>query len=91
MALTSKGFMTVVAINHTTVIVSLNYQVFKIAYCCYLSMEDLEQAVEVCEGFVKAVKAYDPHLLNRPKFHLLLHLPQSIKEFGRTASFSSER
>ena len=48
-------------------------------------------AHRVCEDFIQAIIAYDPLLLNRPKFHLLLHLPKCIEDFGRTASFNSER
>jgi len=66
-------------------------QVFNIAYCHLHSTRDIASTKKVCEGFIEAVKSQDPNLLNRPKFHLLLHLPQSMADFGRTASFNSER
>ena len=48
-------------------------------------MEDL------CSEFLDLVKAYDPSLLQKPKFHLLLHLPSSMSYFGPTAAFNAER
>lgn len=46
---------------------------------------------KACTEFVLSVKAHDHTLLNRPKFHLLLHLPECIENFGVTSSFSAER
>ena len=54
-------------------------------------MRDITKASSICADFVQAVQAHDCKLLNKPKFHLLLHLPQYMKDFGRTASFNSER
>ena len=48
-------------------------------------------AEEICKEFVVSVKSHNPQLLNRPKIHLLLHLPKCMLEFGRTSSFNTER
>ena len=46
---------------------------------------------EVCEDFIAKIKAEREELLNKPKFHLLLHLPRCMEDFGRTSSFNTER
>lgn len=64
---------------------------FKVAYCQSFSRNDFEMDGEVCEEFVRNVKAHNPLLMNRPKFHLILHLPECMLDFGRTSSFNTER
>ena len=56
----------------------------------------LESATALSDYYIIII--IDPQLYRsssshtqRPKFHLLLHLPQCIADFGRTASFNSER
>lgn len=66
-------------------------QVFQVAYCKVTCRDELILVEEACEEFIKSVEAYNKKLLNRPKFHLLLHLPKCVEEFGGTASFNSER
>lgn len=66
-------------------------KLFMHSYCLQTCENDIRCVAESCTAFVQAVKAHDPHLLNRPKFHMLLHLPRCIKDFGRTQSFNSER
>ena len=44
-----------------------------------------------CKDLLEHVKALDPLLLQRPKFHLLLHLVDNIREFGPTAGYNTER
>ena len=41
--------------------------------------------------FVDAVKHHMPHLLQRRKIHLLLHLVQCMNEFGPSSAFNAER
>ena len=55
------------------------------------SRNDLSEVKQLCKKFIYAVKKYKPQLLNRPKFHILLHLSQSMEDYGRTSSFNSER
>ena len=61
------------------------------AYCDDFHPDNLTEATEICKEFVEAVKVYKPALLQKPKFHLLLHLPQNMLEFGPTCSFNTER
>ena len=61
------------------------------AYCEKKSTHDLPEVIHLCNEFVLAIKSYNAALLNRPKFHLLLHLAQSMEDFGGTASYSAER
>lgn len=56
-----------------------------------MSRSKIPEMIHVCKDFVMAIKSYNAELLNRPKFHLLLHLPQSVQDFGPTASYSAER
>ena len=60
-------------------------------YCNAFHPDNLTEAIETCKEFVEAVKLYKPALLQKPKFHLLLHLPQNMLEFGPTSSFNTER
>lgn len=66
-------------------------KIFRIAYCTPFKLSDLPQYQEVCESFVSAVKLGFPELLNKPKVHLLLHLPQSMRDFGPTSAYNTER
>ena len=64
------------------------FQVFQVAYCTSADMEEVESR---CKDLLEHVKALDPLLLQRPKFHLLLHLADNIREFGPTAGYTTER
>lgn len=66
-------------------------QVFKVTYCQSFTRNDFKMADEVCLDFIMNVKAHNPLLLNRPKFHYILHLPKCMMDFGRTSSFNTER
>lgn len=52
---------------------------------------NLEEVQLVCEEFVTSVQEYAPYMLRKPKFHLLLHLAEDMKDFGPTAAFNAER
>ena len=41
--------------------------------------------------FVKLLKVHMPDMLNKPKIHLLLHLSNSMEEFGPASCFNTER
>ena len=45
----------------------------------------------MCQEFVDAVKHHMPHLLQRKKTHLLLHLVHCMNEFGPSSAFNAER
>ncbi len=61
------------------------------AYCKPFFKEDFEDVQKICRSFVDAVQDYKEELLQRPKFHLMLHLPQNMLDFGPTAAFNTER
>ena len=61
------------------------------AYCSPFSEDDLDGCNEVCQKFVTTVKEHQPEMLKKQKVHLLLHLPESMKEFGPTSCFNTER
>ena len=52
---------------------------------------DTEEVESRCKDLLEHVKALDPTLLQRPKFHLLLHLADNIRDFGPTAGYNTER
>lgn len=66
-------------------------QVFQIAYCKPFTSDDFSMITATGENFIQSVNEYRSALLNRVKFHLLLHLPQNILDFGSTSSFNTER
>ena len=45
----------------------------------------------LCQNFVDVVYSYKREMLQKPKFHLLLHLAENMTEFGPTAAFNTER
>lgn len=66
-------------------------QVFKIAYCQHFSLRRRGEIQQICEDFVGVVKQHAPELLKKVKIHLLLHLTDSIIDFGPTSAFNTER
>ena len=44
-----------------------------------------------CNAFVQAVKTYNPPILRTYKIHLLLHLPQCLRDDGPPSSYDTER
>ena len=56
-----------------------------------ISRDDIDMLSQACREFLDAVAKHDYSLLNRPKLHLLLHLPKCVEDFGATCSFNSER
>lgn len=45
----------------------------------------------ICSDFVMTVKSHFPELQKKVKVHLLLHLTQSMIDFGPTSVFNTER
>ena len=71
MAITCKGISS-------SIVVLLSKRAWLCRYSV-LSMRDITKASSICADFVQAVQAHDCKLLNKPKFHLLLHLPHSVQ------------
>ena len=63
-------------------------QVFQIAYCEQTEIDEVESR---CQDLIKHVKALDDSFLTRPKFHLLLHLADNVREFGPTSAYNTEK
>ena len=66
-------------------------QVFQDAYCDRVSSSSTSRMADSCKSLLEAIKKDKPHLLNKPKFHLLLHLPKNMMDFGPTSAFNAER
>lgn len=60
-------------------------QVFRIAYCQKLRLSTITETQHICNEFVQTVKENAPELLKKVKVHLILHLPQSMADFGPTS------
>ena len=61
------------------------------AYCHDYYPDKHSEYVQLCEDFVAAVHQHDPALLRKQKIHLILHLPESMRKYGPTATFNTER
>ena len=66
-------------------------QVFKLAYCQPFMQANYDEYKEVCEKFVGAVHEHCPELRKKVKVHMILHLPENVKDFGPTSAFNTER
>ncbi len=66
-------------------------QVFRAAYCEQVSTQTVENVKEVTKELLETVKKAKPELLLKPKFHLLLHLHESMESFGPTMAYNTER
>lgn len=66
-------------------------QVFKITYCQPFRYNSCREYQQVCENFVRAVKDNSPELLKKVKIHLILHLVESMSDFGPSSAFNTER
>ena len=67
------------------------YQVFQITYCQYFDPRTIVEARKICtQPLCASVKRLNPDFLQKPKFHIRLHLPENMAQFGPTASFNSE-
>lgn len=66
-------------------------QVFKICYCDQYDPSQKHEWKDICKEFVAIVGRCRPDMLMKPKIHLILHLVESMEEFGPTSCFSSER
>ena len=64
-------------------------QVFRITYCIPFSPKEHSKCVDSVHELIEVAKAVSPTLLNKVKFHLLLH--QSLRQFGPTSAYNTER
>lgn len=63
-------------------------KVFRVAYCVPYAKDNESDVQSLCQSLVDAVYK---QMLQKPKFHLLLHLARNMTDFGRTASYNTER
>ncbi|XP_064391380.1 uncharacterized protein LOC135339165 isoform X2 [Halichondria panicea] len=66
-------------------------EVFRAAYCEQVSAQTVENVKEVTKELVETVRHAKPELLLKPKFHLFLHLHESMQSFGPTMAYNTER
>ncbi|KAI0071046.1 hypothetical protein K474DRAFT_1687227 [Panus rudis PR-1116 ss-1] len=53
-------------------------------------IHDLDQYLEGIDYFLNCVCKLTPRWFNKPKFHILLHLPEHIRRFGPAILFATE-
>jgi len=66
-------------------------QVFRIAYCQPFDSEMVGMYESECSSCVAAILAHYPDLKRKLKVHLLLHLCESMLQFGPTSAYNTER
>ena len=88
LALSDQGILIIHSSLHLTRYI-INHQVFQMAYCQEYYPDRHSEYVQLCEDFVAAVHQHDPALLRKQKIHLL-HLPESMRNYGPTATFNTE-
>ena len=64
---------------------------FKISYCDFCVETEEDHYKDICKNFVKVVTENFPEYRSKLKIHLLLHLPESMMDFGPTSAFNTER
>ena len=70
--------------------ISVFVKVFRLLYCSPGYRYEIDIKL-YCHEFVEAVKSHDSTLLNKQKFHLFLHLHDSIIDFGPQSAYNTER
>lgn len=68
-----------------------NLKVFQSTYCKDFRPDDISTVEAVVKELIESVRQYRSSLLNKPKFHLLLHLPQNMLDFGPPSVYNTER
>lgn len=66
-------------------------QVFKGAYSHNHTTDSIKELQLNCKSLLQCLKQHKPYMLNKQKFHLLLHLPHNIEDFGPPSVFNAER
>ena len=66
-------------------------QVFRIAYCQPFDPEMVGSYESDCSSCVTAILAHYPTLKRKLKVHLLLHLCESMLQFGPPSAYNTER
>ncbi|KAL5502825.1 hypothetical protein EMCRGX_G009660 [Ephydatia muelleri] len=66
-------------------------KVFQIAYSKFFAPSLSDEWRCLCQTFVNTVKQHMPHLLQKQKVHLMLHLVECMHDFGPTSAFNAER
>ena len=64
---------------------------FRLSYCVPYNPDQKSAYTEICQEFVSAAQAFSVDLMQKPKFHLLLHLSECIHNFGPTSAYNTER
>ncbi|KAL5475305.1 hypothetical protein EMCRGX_G027393 [Ephydatia muelleri] len=64
--------------------------VFRKAYCEFFDPIEVNEWQQICIDFVHSIRNFMPKLLHNQKVHYILHLVESMKNYGPSA-FSAER
>ena len=69
----------------------ITIQVFRLCYCVPFSVKDITHWKTVCNEFLETTAKYMPEFSKSLKTHLVLHLVDSIINFGPTQCYNTER
>ena len=64
---------------------------FKITYIDDVQPGRYDEYKDICTSFVQSVSCSHPEMLNKQKVHLLLHLPDTLLQFGPICAYNTER
>ena len=66
-------------------------QVFQLCYCDFYDPNKEGEWRELCTDFVDSITTAYPELSKKQKVHLFMHIIDSMKAFGPTSSYCTER
>ena len=60
-------------------------------YIDALSPNKMEEYEMICKTFFEAARMSHPKMLNKQKIHLILHLPEVMRNFRPMSAYNTER
>ena len=60
-------------------------------YCTFYNPTHDEELRQICQDFVDLIKKHSPEMLKKPTIHLMLHIVDSMRQFGATSAYNTER
>ena len=67
------------------------FQIFAAAYGSDVDIDDMEDTITVINQAMECISEVHPELMQKQKFHMLLHLPSDMLNYGPPVGFCTER
>ena len=64
---------------------------FAIAYGSEVDNEDMDNIGNLAEQMIECISEIHPEFMQKPKFHMLLHLKEDMVNYGPPIGFCTER